>query len=339
MPLNTKGGEATQRLISYITPGRRVYIGYYPSTRKINSLIINPDVLTEKLIQKKSISNRLVYNEWIGEIDAELISHINENNYDFIVIDKWISNNNSNLKVNFLPLENKHSKKVISIVRFYEMIAHCSPVMHMNNHLHNADKPLLNKPSELFTFFKRITDISITLLTLPVTLPLALLGCIAVKLTSPGPVIFKQKRVGLNGRIFTLYKIRSMVHNPKGFNNHTVRNDNRITPVGKFLRKTKIDELPQLWNILNGDMSLIGPRPEKTDIVEQYSRENLFYKYRHVIKPGLTGWSQVNIPTATPEDSLEKLEYDLYYINNMSISLEMKILLKTLEVVSTMKGL
>ena len=124
-----------------------------------------------------------------------------------------------------------------------------------------------------------------------------------------------------------------MVFSNSGHNEHTVKDDLRIFPVGKFLRLTKIDELPQLYNVLIGEMSLIGPRPEKIDIVERLSKQNPYYPLRHLIKPGITGWAQVNIPIATPNENLEKLEFDLYYIKNISYFLEFEILLKTIKVV------
>ena len=118
-----------------------------------------------------------------------------------------------------------------------------------------------------------------------------------------------------------------------------LKDDPRITRIGKFIRNTSIDELPQLWNVLKGEMSLIGPRPEREDIVEQYAIQNNFYRMRHIIKPGITGWAQVNNPTATPEETIEKLEYDLFYINNLSIRLELQILLRTIGVVSSLESL
>jgi lipopolysaccharide/colanic/teichoic acid biosynthesis glycosyltransferase len=130
-----------------------------------------------------------------------------------------------------------------------------------------------------------------------------------------------------------------MLYDPKGINRHTIKNDDRITTVGKILRKTKIDELPQLLNVFKGEMSLIGPRPEKKEYVDRFAKENHFYNYRHTVKPGITGWAQVNNPTATPEQNLEKLEYDLYYVNNPSFRLEVKIILKTIGVISTMDSL
>jgi lipopolysaccharide/colanic/teichoic acid biosynthesis glycosyltransferase len=197
----------------------------------------------------------------------------------------------------------------------------------------------VKKISGVQLFFKRVMDVILTLLFLPVVLIFILLACLAMLFTSKGPIIFTQKRVGLNGRIFTIYKIRTMVHCPEGYINHTIKNDDRITKVGTLLRKLKIDELPQIFNVLIGDMSLIGPRPERVDIVEKFTKESNAYQFRHLIKPGITGWAQVNKPTATPDENLEKLEYDLYYINNYSMKLEFRILAKTVAVVTAMESL
>ena len=186
---------------------------------------------------------------------------------------------------------------------------------------------------------KRIMDLAISILALPFALPLIVFGCIAMALTSKGPIVFRQKRVGLNGKVFTMFKIRTMVHSNDGYVNHTIKNDGRITKVGEVLRKTKIDELPQIFNVLKGDMSIIGPRPERLDIVEEYTLRNDYYKYRHLVKPGITGWAQVNKPMATPEQNLEKLEYDLYYINNHSLKLDVQILAKTVGVVKNLQSL
>ena len=198
---------------------------------------------------------------------------------------------------------------------------------------------MVESPSKKFMLMKRVMDWMIAFLSLPLTLPVIMIAALITRLTSKGPAIFSQQRVGLNGKVFTIYKIRTMVHNPSGHQEHTVRGDKRITKLGKFLRKTKIDELPQFWNVLKGDMSIIGPRPEREDIVEQYALQNNFYRIRHIIKPGITGWAQVNNPTATPEETIEKLEYDLYYINHLSLRLELQILLRTIGVVSSMESL
>jgi lipopolysaccharide/colanic/teichoic acid biosynthesis glycosyltransferase len=203
----------------------------------------------------------------------------------------------------------------------------------------NYTYPPVKKIPVFKLLLKRIIDILFSLLLLPLALPIMLLGCFAMWLSSGGPVIFKQKRVGLNSKIFIIYKIRTMIHCPEGYLDHTKRNDSRITKPGLLLRKLKIDELPQLFNVLKGDMSWIGPRPERVDIVEQYNKVSNKYQYRHIVKPGITGLAQINKPAATPEQNLEKLEYDLYYINHYSVKLDFSILAKTIGVVTTMEGL
>ena len=196
-----------------------------------------------------------------------------------------------------------------------------------------------NRISIAYILLKRCMDIFITVLLLPVVIPLLVLIFVAIYLTSSGPVIFKQQRVGLFGKVFTIYKIRTMIYSEKGYTGYTVKNDKRITVVGVLLRKLKLDELPQLLNVIRGQMSLVGPRPERVEIVVNCNKQNEFYHYRHLVKPGMTGWAQVNRPTATPRENFQKLSYDLYYIYNFSCMLEMKILFRTMEIVLSMKGL
>lgn len=202
-----------------------------------------------------------------------------------------------------------------------------------------TDKVTLKQISGTDIVLKRIVDIIISLLALPFALPLIFIGGVLMAITTKGPIIFTQKRVGLLGKPFTIFKLRTMVHSKEGYLNHTTENDSRITKIGNLLRKTKIDELPQLFNVLSGEMSIIGPRPERVDIVERINQQHKHYQLRHLVKPGITGWAQVNKPTATPEQNLEKLEYDLYYINNYSIKLDVKILAKTVGVVKKLESL
>ena len=208
-----------------------------------------------------------------------------------------------------------------------------------NGFITTSENIVVKSISKENLLMKRVMDISICLLLLPIAIPLLILGIIATYLSSRGPAIFTQKRVGLDGRIFTIYKLRTMTHSSTGYVDHTVVNDARITKVGSILRKTKIDELPQLFNVLIGDMSIIGPRPERAEIVERCTQESSHYQYRHIIRPGITGWAQVNNPVATPEENLQKLEYDLYYINNYSLKLEVQILMRTVGVVSSLQSL
>lgn len=208
-----------------------------------------------------------------------------------------------------------------------------------NGFINTSENIVVKSISKENLLIKRIMDIVICILLLPVAIPLMLLGLFLMYITSKGPAIFTQKRVGLDGRIFTIYKIRTMTHCSTGYIDHTVANDCRITKIGSILRKTKIDELPQLFNVLIGDMSLIGPRPERAEIVEKCSQQSNYYQFRHVVRPGITGWAQVNNPVATPEENLQKLEYDLYYINNYSLKLEVQILMRTVGVVSSLQSL
>ncbi|HEY4573333.1 MAG TPA: sugar transferase, partial [Thermoanaerobaculia bacterium] len=180
-------------------------------------------------------------------------------------------------------------------------------------------------------FAKRLLDVLAASVGLIVALPFMLLVALAVRLDSPGPVFFRQERVGRGGREFTLWKFRSMRTDAEaGGARWAVAGDPRVTRVGRFIRKTRLDELPQLWNVLVGDMSLVGPRPERRMFVEQLKEQCPWYEQRLVIRPGLTGWAQVKAPYAsTFEESIEKLKLDLYYVKNLSLFLDISILLST----------
>jgi len=172
-------------------------------------------------------------------------------------------------------------------------------------------------------------------------LPIMLIVAGLIKLTSSGSVLYHQERVGQHGRIFTVHKFRSMVTDAEA-NTGAVwsqPNDQRITPVGRMLRRTRLDELPQLWNVLRGDMSLVGPRPERPEFVRSLTEQIPFYGQRHVVRPGLTGWAQVRYTYgASVEDAMEKLQYDLYYIKNMSLALDLFILFSTVKTVLQRQG-
>jgi len=177
---------------------------------------------------------------------------------------------------------------------------------------------------------KRIVDIAGALFGIVITSPILLVVALLVKLSSPGPIIFKQERVGLHNKTFYMYKFRSMaMQSPKEEKKAwTVRNDPRVTRVGKVLRKTSIDELPQLFNILKGDMSLVGPRPERPLFVKKFQEEIPRYMVKHQVRPGLTGWAQVN--GLRGDTSIRKrIEYDIYYIENWSMGFDIKIILMT----------
>lgn len=192
-------------------------------------------------------------------------------------------------------------------------------------------------PSPLYTVSKRLLDIFAVLLASPFALPLMAVIAIAIRLDSPGPALFIQNRVGLGNRDFRIYKFRSMRVDAEAQGARLARSDdNRITKVGSFIRKTRLDELPQLWNVLKGDMSLIGPRPEQRVFVEQFEAEIPFYIYRHVVRPGITGWAQVMQGYAGDADATRvKIQHDFYYIKHFSLWLDILILFKTVRVVLT----
>lgn len=187
---------------------------------------------------------------------------------------------------------------------------------------------------------KRAMDIALALGGLVASLPVVLLVACAIKLDSKGPILFRQERVGENGRIFILNKFRSMsVDAERDGPVWAEARDPRVTRIGRWLRHARLDELPQFWNVLVGDMSFVGPRPERPEFVGTLQRQIPFYMGRHSVKPGITGWAQVRHRyAASVEDSIEKLQYDLYYIKNLSPLLDLVILLSTLQVVLFGKG-
>ncbi|MBI0476772.1 TIGR03013 family PEP-CTERM/XrtA system glycosyltransferase [Sphingomonas sp. MA1305] len=183
---------------------------------------------------------------------------------------------------------------------------------------------------------KRAFDVFASLLLLAVTLPIILVTAIAIKLESRGPAFYRQRRVGLYNQPFDILKLRSMRQDAEvaGTAVWAEKDDPRITRIGRFIRKVRIDELPQTWTVLKGDMSFVGPRPERPQFVEQLEQHLPFYAERHMVKPGITGWAQINYPYgASIEDARHKLEYDLYYAKNYSPFLDLLILLQTLRVV------
>jgi sugar transferase (PEP-CTERM system associated) len=195
--------------------------------------------------------------------------------------------------------------------------------------------------SRLTRLMKRTIDLSLALLLAVLAAPAMVLTALVVRLESEGPVLYRQERVGENGRPFTLFKFRSMRQDAEqgGTPLWARDGDDRVTRVRRFIRKTRFDELPQLWNVLVGDMSFVGPRPERPFFVEQLEREIPFYQQRHVVKPGLTGWAQVKYRYgASIEDAMEKLRYDLYYIKHLSILFDLTIVFDTVKVVLFRKG-
>lgn len=191
-----------------------------------------------------------------------------------------------------------------------------------------------------FETFKRFLDLAAAVLLGVPTLLIFPLVALAIKLDDPGPILFRQKRMGKDGHLFDVIKFRTMVTDAEREGAQwSMEGDHRITAIGHVLRKTRIDELPQLWNVLKGEMSLVGTRPERPEFIKQLAETIPFYETRHLVKPGLTGWAQINFRYGSSvDDAKEKLQYELYYIKNRSVLLELSILIKTLATVLRCEG-
>lgn len=228
---------------------------------------------------------------------------------------------------------------VIDLVGFYERTRGEIPIDHLKSswliYGHGFTKNAMRN------FIKRSFDLVAAGTLLALAWPVMIVTAIAIRLETPGPVIFRQERTGLGGRGFTCLKFRSMGKDAEknGVAVWAQTNDVRVTRIGKFIRKTRIDELPQLWNVMRGDMSLVGPRPERPTFVEQLKKEVPYYDIRHSVKPGLTGWAQVRFNYgASIEDSARKLQFDLYYVKNHSLFLDILVLFETIRVVIFREG-
>lgn len=195
--------------------------------------------------------------------------------------------------------------------------------------------------SKLTQIYKHVFSAVLSLIGLILSAPIMLLVAIAIKLDSPGPVFFLQERVGKGGRVFKLIKFRSMYVDAEKRTGPiwAKSDDSRVTRVGRFIRRARIDEIPQFINVLKGDMHFVGPRPERSYFVERLQEIIHYYPQRHTVKPGITGWAQVKYPYgSTVEDACEKLKYDLYYIKNMSVLLDLRIVFHTVKIVLLGRG-
>jgi sugar transferase (PEP-CTERM system associated) len=194
--------------------------------------------------------------------------------------------------------------------------------------------------TRLKDFFRDMVHRSMALIGLMVSFPIAVLTAILIKLESPGPVFYRQERVGKNGKPFEVVKFRSMrIDAEKDGPVWAVDNDDRMTRIGKIIRQIRVDEVPQFWSIIKGEMSFVGPRPERQHFVSQLAAEVPFYEHRHLVAPGLTGWAQIKYPYgASVEDARQKLQYDLYYIKNQSLALDLVIVFETIKVILSGKG-
>ncbi|WP_297853185.1 sugar transferase [Meiothermus sp.] len=252
-----------------------------------------------------------------------------ENLEDFDVLVTDLRHNSSNLSPHLLSDLAGKGKEIVDITTFTEGLTGKVDISTLSE-----EAEILLRPKD-YIGIKRIWETVFVLLTAPLWLLIAAVVALLVRLDSPGPVIFKQRRIGLFGQPFDLYKFRSMhINSETSGPKFAEVGDARVTRVGAFIRKFRLDEIPQLWNVLKGDMGLIGPRPEQEIFAKQFAREIPFYETRHLVRPGLTGWAQVVHGYASDSSSTkEKLAYDLYYVKNFSFWLDLLIVLKTLSVI------
>ncbi len=268
--------------------------------------------------------------------DQSLASILDQNSIRCVVLDENLKDPQI-IKDTFLALSK--SIMVYSVADFMELITGKVPVSIIQESwfLQNIAK----RDKSVYETIKRMLDILFVLVAAVPSLLILPFVAAAIKLTSSGPVFFTQTRTGRLGKPFRAIKFRSMkLHDETSGLQWATRNDPRVTPFGRFMRATRLDEIPQLWNILKGDLSLVGPRPERPEFVEQLKTIVPFYNERHLVKPGITGWDQISgvYHSASPEDTLEKLQYDLYYVKNRSFWLDLLIILKTIKTVISGAG-
>ena len=306
------------------------------NTHRTPCLFINVGGILQKLLEESHISKSYRIIKYDISINKRSITSIIEKlKIGVIVIEtSKIKEFPDDIIREIIDLRTK-GVIVYEAEEFYEVINKRIPIVKLEAKKYIGDDIFSIKQRIRHRLVKRAFDLALVFFAFPFALPLTILGIILTLLSSKGGAFFSQERVGRKGKSFKIYKIRTMVINNGGF---TQANDSRITPIGKILRFTKIDELPQLYNVLIGDMSIIGPRPEIPEYVEKYAEQMPFFKLRHMIKPGVTGWAQIHIPKATPEDNIKKLEYDLYYIKRYSLSLDIRIVLQTAKIILTLNS-
>ncbi|MDP5052466.1 MAG: TIGR03013 family PEP-CTERM/XrtA system glycosyltransferase, partial [Congregibacter sp.] len=281
----------------------------------------------------------LIQREPTLTLDCPLSEYVRRNNIDEVVV--ALEDRRENLPQDDLLRCRSMGVRVLDIVDFFEQEA--GKVLIRNAHASWFTFSRGFNRGDASNISKRLFDVSMSFILLMVAWPFMLLAVIAIWIEDGvgAPVLYKQRRVGLNGRIFEVIKFRSMSVNAEGDGKArwATANDARVTRVGKFMRKTRIDELPQILNVMAGEMAFVGPRPERPEFVRELNETVPFYEKRHCVKPGITGWAQMNYPYgASLDDTFNKLEFDLYYVKHQSLFLDFLVLLQTAEVILFGKG-
>ena len=292
-------------------------VGFISNDPKLQGVsIVNPKVIGTNQTLSKIVDN--------GNIDKIIVA---------------MEERRGNIPLDDLLRYKSYGIKIEDGVNFYEKVTNKLLVEYINpSNLIFCDGFKLSYISMLL---KRTYDIILSSIGLIIASPLFLITSLLIKLESKGPIFFKQERVGRNGQPFNIYKFRSMLEDAEKKTGPIMsyKGDCRVTRLGKILRKTRLDELPQLWNVLNGSMSFVGPRPERPVFVEKFKKHIPFYSQRFSLRPGVTGWAQIRCPYASNiEQSLDKLRYELYYLKNFSLLFDFTIILRTIKVVLFARG-
>lgn len=308
----------------------RILIKRYFTHKRINRKIIiisdKRDSLIEELNQNQNIGYEIIKET--SNFNLEEIIHLNP---DVVVV-----NENKEIEFNKIYALIKKEIFVYTTNNFYEEIFQKVPTEKLEK---DEVIDYISKSKTIFNFIKRTLDIILSSILIIALSPIFILTAILIKTTSRGPILFRHTRISLNDTEFTIYKFRSMYTDAE-VNGAVWTKDNkkdlRITPIGRFIRETHLDEIPQLINILKGDISFVGPRPERPEFISNLKRDILYYDLRHAVKGGLTGWAQVNYKYGSSiEDAREKLKYDFYYIKNRNIFFDVIIILKTIAKIFT----
>jgi len=309
-----------------------------------NLLFIGYHPLIEDLLPKSTSATRFGFNfKGIADDQNQLNPYLKLKKYNFLELPEIIKKEKIDLLVFTEPINQETTQLLFKIIplrisfmslnNFYEAMTNKIPLSNISQawFLENFSEGR----KRVFELLKRLIDFVFSILLAIISLPLIPLIALLIAVDSRGNVFFAQIRVGKDGKKFRAIKFRSMYKNAESNGAMWAKeNDPRITKIGNFLRKTRLDEIPQLWNILRGEMSFVGPRPERPEFIEKLEIDVPFYKERLLVKPGLTGWAQINYPYADSiESSLKKLQYDLYYIKKRSIFLDLSIILKTINII------
>ena len=320
------------------------YIVIMGVVEKERVVFVGENDYTEDLLESVKKDGQYVFVTSLNNTDMkvlgkEILELYNTKKFDVLVdfTDKLLRDPKITEKLLQYKLE---GLQYYNYLEFYETYENKLPISHLSPQwfLENTGFEIYHNNFNLKA--KRLLDLLFALLIGIFAAPVIVLAAIIVKLESKGPVFFIQERIGEGNKKFNIVKFRSMTTDAeKDGPQWASKNDNRVTKFGKIMRATRIDELPQLWNVLRGEMSFVGPRPEREYFIQQLEKEIPYYNLRHTVKPGLTGWAQVMYPYgASVEDAYRKLQYDLYYIKHHSIPFDVKVLLKTVTIVIFGKG-